>query len=107
MNAVHQAELAAFHESGHAVIHDYFGDHVAEVWIRGDKRNCHFKVIGTDDSSDIGLFQAIAACMAGKVAEDRVRGCSDDKEWRASKDFRKVWDYATIHRKGFALCFLK
>ena len=94
MNQAHQLEPIAFHESGHAVIHNYFGDDVAEVWIRGDSGNCHFKVIATDDSSDIGLFRAITACMAGKVAEDRGRGYSDDKEWRASGDYRKVWDCA-------------
>ena len=94
MNQAHQLEPIAFHESGHAVIHNYFGDDVAEIWIKGEKGNCHFKVIATDDSSDIGLFRAITACMAGKVAEDRVRGFPDDKEWRASGDYRKVWDCA-------------
>ena len=89
MNAVHQTELAAFRESGHAVIHNYFGDDVAEVWIRGDSGNRHFKVIATDDSSDIGLFRAITACIAGKVAEDRARGFSDDKGSRASATRRR------------------
>ena len=51
-------------------------------------------MIATDHSSDIGLFRAITACLAGKVAEDRVRGFPDDKEWRTSGDYRKVWDCA-------------
>jgi hypothetical protein len=40
MDAVHQSELAAFHESGHAVIHNFYGHEVVSVEIGGGSGRC-------------------------------------------------------------------
>jgi len=58
---------------------------VAELWINEERANCRFRV---PDNGDIGLFQSIAGSLAGKIAEDRVRGYTDDDEWLGSGDYQ-------------------
>ena len=43
---------------------------------------------------DIGLLQNIAGSLAGRVAEDRVRGFRDEQEWLSSGDYARAFDSA-------------
>jgi hypothetical protein len=83
-------ESTAYHEAGHCAIHNYFGHDVAELWVDEARGNCRFRV----PNGDIGLFQTITANFAGKIAEDRARGFSDEKEWLASGDYAQAFDNA-------------
>jgi hypothetical protein len=83
-------ELSAYHEAAHCALRSYFGIEIAEVWINEARGNCRFRV--HDD--DIGLLQNITSSLAGRIAEDRARGFSDEREWVASGDYARAFDCA-------------
>ena len=62
-------ELAATHEAGHAVIRNYFGMEIGELWINEGKGNCRFRV--PDRGNDIDLLLDIAGSLAG-AARQRI-----------------------------------
>jgi hypothetical protein len=87
-----EIESAAFHEASHGFIRTFFNMEISELRIDGAKGNCRFRV--PDRRGDIGLFQDIAGSLAGRIAEDRVRGFKNEEEWRASGDYARAWDCA-------------
>jgi hypothetical protein len=81
-------ELVSTHEASHAVIRDYFGMEIGELWVNEGRGNCRFRV---PDCGDIGLLQDIAGSLAGKIAEDRVRGRKGKQE---RGDYQRAFDCA-------------
>lgn len=49
--------------------------------------NCRFRVPG----GDLGLLQNMAGSLAGKFAEDRLRGCKGENE---AGDYQRAFDCA-------------
>jgi hypothetical protein len=80
-------ELTAHHEAGHCALRNYFGIEIAEVWVNEARGNTRFRV----PAGDIGLLQNIACSLAGKVAEDRVRGRKGKQE---HGDYARAFDCA-------------
>lgn len=87
---VSDLELSAHHESSHYAVRNYFGHEVSELSINGEKGNCRFRV----PKGDLGLLQNIAGSLAGRIAEDRLRGFTDEAEWKKSGDYGRAFDCA-------------
>jgi hypothetical protein len=83
-------EMAAYHEAGHYAVRNYFGIEVTELSIDGEKGNCRFRV----SKGDLGLLQNIAGSFAGRIAEDRMGGFTNEAEWKASGDYASAFDCA-------------
>jgi hypothetical protein len=91
MNVI-DLEITAFHEASHYATRNFFGHEISDLSINREGGNCRFSV---PDRGDISSFQNIAGCIAGKVAEDRLRGRKMNKaEWRASDDYQRAFDCA-------------
>jgi hypothetical protein len=91
MNALDEQRHVAVHEAGHCAVRDYFGIEIAETWINEGRGNTRFRV---PDKGDIGLFQDIAGSLAGKIAEDRLRGFKAEWESDCKADYARAFDCA-------------
>jgi|SRR5581483_3648413 len=90
-------ELTAIHEAAHCLVSRYFGMEVVETWINGERGNCRHR---EPDDGDLGLLENIAVNFAGKVAEDRVRGYTDEEAWLGGSDYRRAFLLATRLNAG-------
>jgi hypothetical protein len=71
-------------------VRNYFGIEVTELSIDGKRGNCRFRV----PKGDLGLLQNIAGSLAGRIAEDRMGGFTNEAEWKASGDYGSAFDCA-------------
>ena len=110
-DSVHEQEVIAFHESGHAVVHHYFGHKLGSVAIGENSGHCALAATWTQRASDSEiavlmkrefLFQNIMACMAGKCTIDRFYGykAKSDESWRASDDYKQAFKCALRLNQG-------
>jgi len=96
-NQAHQLELVAFHESGHAVVHNFYGHPVVSVEIGGGTGRCtlpeKFQVTWGDDESEElfrreATMQLVTGLCAGRSAMRRCHGGEHyrDHGWKNSED---------------------
>jgi hypothetical protein len=85
---VSDLESTAYHEAGHGFCRAFFNMEIAELSINGEKGNCRFRV---PDRGDISLLQDIAGSLAGKIAEDRLRGSKGEHD---AGDYHRAFDCA-------------
>jgi hypothetical protein len=99
---VHDHEAIAFHESGHAVIHHYFGFPILGVEAGGGKGCCTLPsrvYPKTDNATNKELVrreiiqQVVIGLCAGRSAMERCCGkeCFSDERWKNSDDGRPSW----------------
>jgi ATP-dependent Zn protease len=105
MNAVHGAEVVAFHEAAHAALCHCFNLPVSSVEVSEDTGRCvppsEWSLAFSDDGirklvQREGLFRLVVASCSGKAAMDRWYGwkSKSDDNWRASDDFKQAFKLA-------------
>jgi ATP-dependent Zn protease len=104
-NAVAKQERIAFHEAGHAVIHQYFSHPLESVAISESDGHCKTVAQWEEKLSDARInylasrehrIERIMVGCAGKAVMDRLYGykVKDDTVWRASTDYKQAFKYA-------------
>jgi hypothetical protein len=88
---VSAAEVRCFHESGHVVVHQFYGHRVVEVKAGSDAEAC-CKLA----PQDVESFAYIVACCAGRGAVDQLYGwkATSDDNWQASNDYANAFKVA-------------